>query len=137
MEFITIVIARLIGDAPMVADDWIKFRYDVVSAMRKLVKATGTGVEWLEISSGTTVWQSREEDCVTVTLMNTSRSLVPAIKEALAPLPARYGQDAIGVRYGVADLVTPDMQKRPDLPEEVGELCFWVRTASRRYDQPR
>jgi hypothetical protein len=106
MEFITIVIARLVGDAPMPAAQWIRFRYDAVRIMRTLAKATAAPGWWLEISDGTTVWDGREEAAVAVTLMDTSHSLVPAIKEALAPLPARYGQDAIGVRYGRADLIT-------------------------------
>lgn len=107
MEFITIIIARLIGDEPMPTRDWIRFRYDVVRTLRELAKATGTGAEWLEVSTGTTVWQGRAEPCMTATLMNTSSSLVPVIKDALRDFPARYGQDAIGVRYGAADLVTP------------------------------
>ena len=106
MEFIAVVIARLIGDAPMPGPQWINFRYDVVRIVRTVASVTGTGW-WLEISDGTTEWQGRSEPSLTVTLMNAPASLAPVIKENLRDLPARYGQDAIGVRYGMADLVTP------------------------------
>lgn len=107
MEFITIVIARLIAGQPMPGTQWITFRHDVARCLRELVAVTGTGKEWLEISSGATEWNGHSEPCATFTLMNASLALVPVIKENLKDLPARYGQDAIGVRYGTADLIQP------------------------------
>ena len=107
MDHVTVVVGRLVGDDPMPLKDWIRLRAEVTKSLRKLAQASAPDGWWLEVSRGTTLWKGREEDCMMATLMNVPLALVPAIKEALAPLPDRYGQEAIGVRYGTADLVTP------------------------------
>lgn len=107
MEFIMILIGRLVAGEPMSAAQWIAFRYDVIKALRPVVRHWQTEGAWMEISSGTTEWRGRSEPCAMFTLMNVPLSVVPLIKRNLAHLPARYGQDAIGVRYGTADLITP------------------------------
>lgn len=107
ITFITVIIARLIGDVQMPATDWIAFRYDVSRIMREVPAATGHKDAWLEISNGTTEWKGRSEPCAMFTLMNVPPSLVEVVRANLAELPARYGQDAIGIRYGMAELITP------------------------------
>lgn len=100
MEGITITIGRNVGDEPMSADRWSEFTTSVRNALER------HGAEVWTSAAYTGSWEGASEDSH-VFLGGAEALDGHELRRELGALAGEYGQEAIGLNVGPAELVRP------------------------------
>lgn len=106
LDHISVVIGHGEPDGSPMADSRLQvFQQDVCTALQAACPDGG----WLEQYRGTTVWEGQDEACTVIAVMGAADlASLPTLRAELSKLAALYGQSAISLRYGTAELITPD-----------------------------
>jgi hypothetical protein len=105
-QTVTVTIGRNVGDVPMPADAWRSFH----AAVRQTLETADANV-WAD-ASYRGQWDGVYEDAALLHASVEDYAVGP-IRETLARLAGAYGQDAIGLAVGTAELVEPAAESVP------------------------
>lgn len=101
MNTITVTIGRNVGDEPMSPSSWNNFIFDTRKAFLQSAEDVWAGALY------TGGWNGHSEDAYILYGPSKSESAaaVTILRQTLAILATKYGQDAIGLSVGEGELV--------------------------------